>query len=112
MTLIVAVLPKSQSAWIVASDRRLTSNGELVDENFNKAIYAANHHFNSHIAFTGLARASHWNTQNFLEEEPERLNRLYLRPDEFTDQLCKALNEQASRMCCNFLITDDMARYL
>lgn len=97
MTLIFALLTKSSSEWIIASDRRLTANGQLADDDFNKAIFVANHHFKCHVAFTGLAQASRWNTQLFLEEETEKLVQLGLRSDEFTSRLCGALNEQSTK---------------
>ena len=66
MTLIVAAGNKDFA--VLAADRRLTSNGKLVDDEANKATILACYDARMAIAFTGLATWGSFSTEKWLLE--------------------------------------------
>lgn len=65
MTLIVGTL-NTRGTWFVVSDRRLTSDGKIVDDSSNKTFIVTGHDFKLICTFTGLARVDGWETSTFL----------------------------------------------
>jgi hypothetical protein len=64
MTLILRLANEQQVALI--SDRRLTANGKVVEDEFNKAITLNLDDARVAVAFTGLARAGTFDTRRWL----------------------------------------------
>ena len=99
MTLIVTAL--SDSAIVQVSDRRLTCDGVVYDDNANKAIVATCVDARFVIAYTGMGlirgrygeRTDEWIT-NYLSSQP--LHRL--RPHEVLDRLRAALTDTISQI--------------
>jgi hypothetical protein len=66
MTLIITLANQQQA--ILISDRRLTSNGKVVDDESNKAAIFNCQDARLAVAFTGLARAGAFQTEFWLLE--------------------------------------------
>lgn len=73
MTLILTAL--NERCVVQVSDRRLTSNGKLVDDEANKAIALTLPDARLSVAFTGLARAGSFDTRDWLMEAIHRASK-------------------------------------
>lgn len=91
MTLIIAAGNTEQ--FIQVSDRRLTANGRLIEDESNKAIVLTCSNARLSVGFTGLARAGSFNTREWLLK---KLNEC-APPDYIADQIIKRFTEKATK---------------
>ena len=95
MTLIVAAGNKDFA--VLAADRRLTSNGKLVDDEANKATILACYDARMAIAFTGLATWGSFSTEKWLLESLsvalEKSNRVQFVLDTLKDKATKEFGD-------------------
>jgi len=91
MTLIIAAGNTEQ--FIQVSDRRLTSNGILKEDESNKAIILTCGNARLSVGFTGLAKAGSFDTREWLLKT---LNEC-APPDYAADQIIKRFTEKATK---------------
>lgn len=90
MTLIIAAGNTEQ--FIQVSDRRLTSNGKLIEDESNKAIVLTCSNARLSVGFTGLAKAGSFETRKWLSKT---LNEC-APPDYTAEQLIKRFTVKAT----------------
>jgi len=85
MTLILTALNDRYAVQL--SDRRLTSNGMMVDDEANKAIAVQAPDARFSVAFTGLARAGSFATRDWLMEAIKDAASVYTTAPQLVDQV-------------------------
>ena len=95
MTLLIGLANKDLA--VLAADRRVTSNGELVDDEFTKLCVLFCDDARMAIAFTGLATIGEFNTANWLVEALSDIGRTHRGLSDILSQLRHRADETFSK---------------
>jgi hypothetical protein len=103
MTLLVALT--NQSFALLLADRRISHNGQVVDDEFNKLCVLLCDDARVTIAFTGLATLSGFNTSDWLVKELSNIG-------DTTGSIASILSELARRLTERFLLLKTIEKRL
>ncbi len=97
VTLILTLVDKNKIVQV--SDRRLPkTNGEVYDDNVNKAVCIGMNHVHFAAAYTGMAYIGHARIENRIDYWLlEHLGSISRKGTPTVESICRALGEEASR---------------
>jgi hypothetical protein len=90
LTLLVSISSERQT--VLVADRRITADGQIVDDEFNKLLVLFCDDARVAIAFTGLATAGNFHMQDWLRNALVEIGNLHHSIDRILDELSQRVS--------------------